>query len=203
MLFFSCPSSPSPLLKAAGTWADGKPPPSPDSQAETWWRRDTFLQVTEPCKRPGRWRDLKTQVEAKQTNKIGEMGLKSKAHLSSLFFFFKPVRGAPCKEELLWGNSDTFLFSVGVSEGKTNSLLLLHQVFPPLFPTNVIFFFFLPYFRNIPAWVIVSSTESKERKLRRYWGFERYLMFQSGSEGLFLFLYGACYGEVRQTCWMA
>lgn len=108
------------------------------------------------------------------------MGLKSKA--DPPLSLFKPVRGAPCKEELLWGSSDTFLFSVGVSKRKTNSLLL-HQVSPLLFPTNVIFF--LSYFRKIPPWIIVSSMESEERKLRCYWGFERYLMFQSGSEGRF------------------
>lgn len=69
------------LLKAAGRWAEVEPPPSPGSCAEP----RTHSCRWHPCKPPGRCRDFKTQVEAKQTNKIWEMELKSKAHLSSLF----------------------------------------------------------------------------------------------------------------------
>lgn len=62
-------------------------------------------------------------------------------------------------------------------------------------------YFFLSYFRNIPARAIVSSTESGERKLRCYWGLRDISCFRADQKDFFFFFFlqGACYGEVRQT----
>lgn len=143
----------------------------------SWWEAKVEITLGGGGTWKHRW------GQSKQTD-LGKRGQNQK-HVTYLPLF-KPVRGALCKEELLWGTSDTFLFSVGVSKGKTNSLLLLHQVSPPLFPANVIF---LSYFRNIPARAIVSSTESGEKKLRCYWGLRDISCFRADQKDFFFFFF--------------
>lgn len=143
----------------------------------SWWEAKVEITLGGGGTWKHRW------GQSKQTD-LGKRGQNLK-HVTYLPLF-KPVRGALCKEELLWGTSDTFLFSVGVSKGKTNSLLLLHQVSPPLFPANVLFFVLLQK-HSCPSNRLQHGERGEEIKmlLRA----ERYLMFQSGSEGFLFFFF--------------
>lgn len=78
--------------------------------------------------------------------------------------------------------TQTSFFSLWVSP-KTNLLPLLHRLSLPLFPTDVIFFFVLLQKHSC----LNNSLQHEERgeEIKTLLRVERYLMFQSGSEGGF------------------
>lgn len=117
------------------------------------------------------------QAEAKQTNKIGEVWLKSKAYLSPLL---KPVRAALCKEKLLQQ-----LRHLSFLSGCLQRLIYsLCSISCPFHCSPQMWFFFVLLQKHS---CLSNSLQHEEQgeEIKTLQRVERYLMFQSGSEGGF------------------